>query len=103
MVFFIGVKILLFFFSLQVPALEHNGKVIGESLDLIKYVDSNFEGPSLFPEVSHKIYLFGSLFGRVFLEKGLFVKTICRLAFSIYNLTILVHTRSTLDHANKEF
>lgn len=36
---------------MQVPALEHNGKVIGESLDLIKYVDSNFDGPSLYPEV----------------------------------------------------
>lgn len=35
----------------QVPALEHNGKVIGESLDLIKYVDINFEGPSLLPNV----------------------------------------------------
>ncbi|KAL3753888.1 hypothetical protein ACJRO7_001173 [Eucalyptus globulus] len=34
----------------KVPALEHNGKIIGESLDLIKYVDSNFEGPSLFPD-----------------------------------------------------
>ncbi|KAF3442068.1 hypothetical protein FNV43_RR15984 [Rhamnella rubrinervis] len=34
----------------KVPALEHNGKIIGESIDLIKYVDSNFEGPSLFPE-----------------------------------------------------
>lgn len=36
----------------QVPSLEHNNKVIGESLDLIKYVDSNFEGPSLLPNVS---------------------------------------------------
>ncbi|XP_015867738.2 glutathione S-transferase L3 [Ziziphus jujuba] len=34
----------------KVPSLEHNGKVIGESIDLIKYVDSNFEGPSLFPD-----------------------------------------------------
>ncbi|WCJ34603.1 Glutathione S-transferase family protein [Euphorbia peplus] len=33
----------------KVPALEHDGKIIGESLDLIKYVDSNFEGPSLSP------------------------------------------------------
>ncbi|KAB1223931.1 Glutathione S-transferase L1 [Morella rubra] len=33
----------------KVPSLEHNGKIIGESLDLIKYVDSNFEGPSLLP------------------------------------------------------
>ncbi|KAM1798472.1 hypothetical protein ACFX16_032741 [Malus domestica] len=32
-----------------VPSLEHNGKVIGESLDLIKYLESNFEGPSLVP------------------------------------------------------
>lgn len=34
----------------KVPSLEHNGKVVGESLDLIKYVDSNFEGPSLLPD-----------------------------------------------------
>ncbi|KAK9291055.1 hypothetical protein L1049_009240 [Liquidambar formosana] len=34
----------------KVPALEHNNKIIGESLDLIKYVDSHFEGPSLFPD-----------------------------------------------------
>ncbi|XWS66959.1 hypothetical protein CRYUN_Cryun05aG0244900 [Craigia yunnanensis] len=33
----------------EVPSLEHNGKVIWESLDLIQYVDSNFEGPSLLP------------------------------------------------------
>ncbi len=38
----------------KVPALEHNGKVIGESLDLMKYVDSNFEGPSLFPQDPEK-------------------------------------------------
>ncbi|KAE8721877.1 Protein IN2-1-like protein B [Hibiscus syriacus] len=37
-----------------VPSLEHNGKVIGESLDLIKYVDSNFEGPSLSPNDPEK-------------------------------------------------
>ncbi|KAI4988120.1 hypothetical protein ZWY2020_029750 [Hordeum vulgare] len=28
----------------QVPCLEHNNKMIGESLDLIKYMDNNFEG-----------------------------------------------------------
>ncbi|KAE9612275.1 hypothetical protein Lal_00022174 [Lupinus albus] len=33
----------------KVPSLEHNGKVLGESLDLIKYIDANFEGPSLIP------------------------------------------------------
>ncbi|KAL6131333.1 hypothetical protein ACLB2K_069709 [Fragaria x ananassa] len=34
----------------KVPSLEHNNEVKGESLDLIRYIDSNFEGPSLFPE-----------------------------------------------------
>ncbi|XP_022138877.1 protein IN2-1 homolog B [Momordica charantia] len=34
----------------KVPALEHNKEVKGESLDLIKYIDSNFVGPSLFPD-----------------------------------------------------
>ncbi|XP_039690049.1 glutathione S-transferase L3, partial [Medicago truncatula] len=33
----------------KVPSLKHNGKVLGESLDLIKYVDANFEGTPLFP------------------------------------------------------
>ncbi|KAI3873212.1 hypothetical protein MKX03_031416 [Papaver bracteatum] len=33
----------------KVPALEHNNEVIGESLDLIKYLDTNFEGPALLP------------------------------------------------------
>ncbi|CAN6320432.1 unnamed protein product [Urochloa humidicola] len=31
----------------EVPSLEHNKKIIGESLDLIKYIDSNFDGPKL--------------------------------------------------------
>jgi hypothetical protein len=34
-----------------VPSLEHNGKVAGESLDLIKYIDDNFQGPALLPQV----------------------------------------------------
>ncbi|XP_045796272.1 glutathione S-transferase L3-like [Trifolium pratense] len=33
----------------KVPSLEHDGKVLAESIDLIKYVDANFEGPSLVP------------------------------------------------------
>ncbi|KAK2429918.1 glutathione S-transferase L3 [Trifolium repens] len=33
----------------KVPPLEHNNEVRGESLDLIKYIDTHFEGPSLFP------------------------------------------------------
>lgn len=49
-------------YLLQVPALEHNGKIIGESLDLIKYLDNTFEGPSLYPEVTpyHLGYCFPS-------------------------------------------
>ncbi|KAM3689026.1 hypothetical protein ACJW31_09G015200 [Castanea mollissima] len=34
----------------KVPSLEHNGEVTGESLVLIRYLDSNFEGPSLLPD-----------------------------------------------------
>ncbi|KAF7848900.1 hypothetical protein BT93_L1468 [Corymbia citriodora subsp. variegata] len=34
----------------KVPALEHNNEVRGESLDLIRYLEANFGGPSLWPE-----------------------------------------------------
>jgi hypothetical protein len=34
-----------------VPSLEHNNQVKGESLDLVKYIDSNFEGPGFLPDV----------------------------------------------------
>ncbi|KAF8396655.1 hypothetical protein HHK36_018279 [Tetracentron sinense] len=39
----------------KVPSLEHNNEVRGESLDLLKYIDSHFEGPTLFPEDPEKI------------------------------------------------
>ncbi|EPS61342.1 hypothetical protein M569_13455, partial [Genlisea aurea] len=38
----------------KVPSLEHNNQVKGESLDLIRYVDENFEGPSLLPDDPEK-------------------------------------------------
>ncbi|KAL6290807.1 hypothetical protein ACE6H2_008317 [Prunus campanulata] len=38
----------------KVPSLEHNNEVKGESLDLIRYIDSHFEGPSLFPDDTAK-------------------------------------------------
>ncbi|KAJ0101064.1 hypothetical protein Patl1_06207 [Pistacia atlantica] len=34
----------------KVPSLEHNNEVRGESLDLMKYIDKHFEGPSLLPD-----------------------------------------------------
>ncbi|TVU47479.1 hypothetical protein EJB05_07082 [Eragrostis curvula] len=37
-----------------VPSLEHNNEIKGESLDLIKYIDSNFDGPKLLPEDAAK-------------------------------------------------
>ncbi|XP_073018486.1 glutathione S-transferase L3-like isoform X2 [Primulina eburnea] len=52
----------------KVPALEHNNQVKGESLDLIRYIDSNFEGPSLFPsdpvkrEFAEELLLFTNSF-----------------------------------------
>jgi len=39
------------FLIFQVPSLEHSGKVTGESLDLLEYLENNFEGPKLFPTV----------------------------------------------------
>ncbi|XP_010314303.1 glutathione S-transferase L1-like isoform X1 [Solanum lycopersicum] len=38
----------------KVPSLEHNNKVTGESLVLVKYVDCNFEGPSFLPDDQEK-------------------------------------------------
>ncbi|KAJ6300163.1 hypothetical protein OIU76_021037 [Salix suchowensis] len=42
--------LLKLFIMALVPSLEHKGKIIGESLDLIKYLESNFQGPSLLHE-----------------------------------------------------
>jgi glutathione S-transferase len=36
---------------MQVPSLEHNNEVKGVSLDLIKCIDSHFDGLSFFPHV----------------------------------------------------
>ncbi|KAI7750901.1 hypothetical protein M8C21_024902 [Ambrosia artemisiifolia] len=33
----------------KVPSLEHDNKIIGESLDLVRYLDAHFEGPALLP------------------------------------------------------
>ncbi|OEL26257.1 Serine/threonine-protein kinase CDL1 [Dichanthelium oligosanthes] len=34
----------------KVPVLEHNGNIIAESLDLLSYLDANFEGLKLLPQ-----------------------------------------------------
>ncbi|KAJ4753968.1 IN2-1 protein [Rhynchospora pubera] len=34
----------------KVPSLEHNKEVKGESLDLVKYINNHFAGPSLLPD-----------------------------------------------------
>ncbi|KAI3687926.1 hypothetical protein L1987_81630 [Smallanthus sonchifolius] len=34
----------------KVPSLEHDNKIIGESLDLLRYLDAHFEGPPLLPD-----------------------------------------------------
>ncbi|GMI71358.1 Glutathione transferase L3 [Hibiscus trionum] len=49
----------------KVPALEHDGKVIGESLDLMKYVDTNFEGPSLLPTDPEKTKFYEELLSHI--------------------------------------
>lgn len=36
----------------KVPSLEHDNEIRGESLDLLKYIDSCFEGPVLYPNDS---------------------------------------------------
>ncbi|KAJ4719767.1 Glutathione S-transferase [Melia azedarach] len=56
----------------KVPALEHNNEVRGESLDLIKYIDSNFEGPSLSPDDPAKKEFSEELFSYT----GTFYKTV---------------------------
>ncbi|KAE8711081.1 Protein IN2-1-like protein B [Hibiscus syriacus] len=49
----------------KVPALEHNNEVKGESLDLIKYIDTYFEGPSLFPDDPAKRQFADELFSYI--------------------------------------
>ncbi|KAG9453785.1 hypothetical protein H6P81_006689 [Aristolochia fimbriata] len=39
----------------KVPSLEHNNKVRGESLDLLKYINEHFEGPPLLPDDPAKL------------------------------------------------
>lgn len=38
----------------KVPALEHDGKVMGESLELLAYLEEHFDGPPLYPQDASK-------------------------------------------------
>uniref|UniRef100_A0A251UBZ2 Putative thioredoxin-like fold protein n=1 Tax=Helianthus annuus TaxID=4232 RepID=A0A251UBZ2_HELAN len=38
----------------RVPSLEHNNKIIGESLDLVKYLDAHFDGPHYYQMILPK-------------------------------------------------
>ncbi|XP_042511608.1 glutathione S-transferase L3-like [Macadamia integrifolia] len=38
----------------KVPSLEHNNEIRGESLDVVKYIDSHFEGPAILPDDPEK-------------------------------------------------
>jgi len=74
----------------KVPALDHNGKIIGESLDLIKYVDSNFEGPSLQPNDPAK---------QKFAEEMLsYVDTFTKVVFTSFKGDPVKEVGPTFDH-----
>ncbi|XP_021722323.1 glutathione S-transferase L3-like isoform X2 [Chenopodium quinoa] len=49
----------------KVPSLEYKNEVRGESLDLMKFIDSHFEGPSLFPSDLVKQDFAGVLFSYI--------------------------------------
>ncbi|KAK1312171.1 Glutathione S-transferase L3 [Acorus calamus] len=55
----------------KVPSLEHNNKVRGESLDLVKYIDSHFDGPPLLPndpakqEFAEELLAYSDTFNKV--------------------------------------
>ncbi|RVW98817.1 Glutathione S-transferase L3 [Vitis vinifera] len=74
----------------KVPALEHNNKVIGESLDLIKYVDSNFGGPSLCPDGPGK---------REFAEELIsYTDTFIRIVYTSFKGDPAKEVGATFDH-----
>ncbi|KAF7119307.1 hypothetical protein RHSIM_Rhsim13G0090000 [Rhododendron simsii] len=57
----------------KVPSLEHDNEVRGESLDLMKYIDSSFEGPALYPndpamrEFAEELLSYSDIFNRAVL------------------------------------
>ncbi|KAJ0476595.1 putative glutathione transferase [Helianthus annuus] len=66
----------------KVPSLEHNNKIIGESLDLAKYLDAHFDGPALLPddpakrEFAEELFTYTDTFSKTVLSsfKGNVVK-----------------------------
>ncbi|KAG9453784.1 hypothetical protein H6P81_006688 [Aristolochia fimbriata] len=76
----------------KVPALEHNNKVIGESLDLVKYINANFEGPQLLPDDPARVEFAEELISYSDKFNGAF-----RNAF-MAKQDIENHLRDVLDH-----
>lgn len=72
----------------QVPSLEYNNEVRGESLDLIKFIDSHFEGPSLFPSVCFRSYSL-AWFCNYFLYFSIANASSCRI---LQSRTLLVYS-----------
>jgi hypothetical protein len=74
----------------KVPALEHNGKVKGESLDLLVYIDQEFGGPNMTPTVCIPNFIY------IFMLRLL--NEFCKLEFSSLSCTkifVVVHNKST--------
>uniref|UniRef100_A0A7N0TH96 Glutathione S-transferase n=1 Tax=Kalanchoe fedtschenkoi TaxID=63787 RepID=A0A7N0TH96_KALFE len=77
----------------KVPSLEHNNEVKGESLDLIKYVDSHFEGPSLLPEDPAKKEFAEELFS--------YTDSFNKAVFSSFKGEVGEETKAAFDHLEK--
>ncbi|XP_035830931.1 glutathione S-transferase L1-like [Helianthus annuus] len=65
----------------RVPSLEHNNKIIGESLDLVKYLDAHFDGPHYYQiptkrEFAEELFTYNDTFSKTVLSsfKGDVVK-----------------------------
>ncbi|CAK9878665.1 unnamed protein product [Sphagnum jensenii] len=80
----------------KVPALEHNGKVKGESLDLLVYIDQEFGGPNMTPTICipNFIYLFMLRLLNEF----------CKLEFSYLSCTkifVVMHNNTNIQSLGK--
>ncbi|KAL8217009.1 hypothetical protein R6Q57_023846 [Mikania cordata] len=74
----------------KVPALEHDNKIIGESLDLVRYLDAHFEGPALLPDNPDK---------REFAEELLaYTDTFCKIVYSSFKGDVVKEAGVAFDY-----